>query len=617
MRYEEWIMGVDNSNKYTWDDFKNRRFGFPYHDDLCEFFNSLLKLWEEENRTVIVFISRRAFCLFLLMSQKGYLAKWENVKVYSDRYVKKKLQFDFWENQRIILVDDSLITGRHMKKAYRMLREKATTAQIIPYVFALESNWENVDLKSVDSAFANLKHEFYYPYNDILRLSSIESLLFYKCGIPYMVELPVFTGKEDEKLGASFSKKEFKLLQSGIPELWTYRECEQIGYLQNEMISGCLILGNNILKRRFSEFIQNLTVRLHIIPEDDGVRIIFMPFAILKSVEFISLKSMALNLYEDTKYAEEIAEFEKLCLEKGKSFEKESFIGLYRAVVYSLSYYIGAELRKYIKFLFGKELIAFEGYNKFSFEKSFLESIKEVFETKSDNNGYIRRTLAETPFKKVECSKDIKELCKNIPWREYSYNHVYNSMLDIKNQYSSLQHDLKTNQELFLTIEEVQQFVENYCLINVHEHIDNCVSACISGMLCQGLLVNDLYYDSEKKVVYRGFTFGENSDVLYSVSAKVFYAGVFKYYEKVGRDQENYERMYNYFIMHLFYCFRINSLFEIFIDRDEFDFYARYFKGALNSVNQIENKKFLLDEPDTPYYISTVEAYISGLDFEH
>lgn len=604
-------MGLDNKNQYTWEDFVNHKFGFKYFDELVLFFNHLLEIWTKETRTVFVFISRRAFCVFLLMQQKGYLSEWENISVYSDRYVMKKPEFDFWEGQRIVLVDDSVITGNHLRKTYYMIKGKIEKADIIPYVFALESKWKDAKYRENDEVFVNLRHEVLYSHNDILRLSSIESLLFYKCGIPYMVELPILTEEREkqDELGVSFSKQEFEEFRENGFGFWTYQECKQIGYLQNELTSGCLILENNILKRRFSGFIQNLAVRLHIIPELEGVRIIFMPFAILKSAEFSSLKSMAIALFKNTKYEKNINKFERECRKRGKDFKEESFIALYRAVVYSLSYYIGKELCKYLSIWYGKNIKVFEGYNKYSFDNVFLESIKEVF----DEKFYVARTFQEKPFKKIDCLKKTKNLYANIPIREYSYSNVYNAMLDIRNQHYSAQKDKVIKEELFLSIEEIEEFFISRCMVSDYEQIDICVSSSISGMLCQGLFVNELRYESEHDIVYRGFLFGENSDVFYSVSAKVFYAGVLTYYRRIGQD---YNKKYDFFIMNLYHIFKVKNLFGTFISIDEFDFYARYFKNAGDNVDQIENKEFLLDEHETPYYIKEVEEYIDNLDFD-
>lgn len=597
-------MEMDNVNRYTWEEFEND----CYYKQLIVFFNNLLRLYEEDEKRVFVFISRRAFCIFLLLQQRGCLVGWENVPVYSDRYVMKKLEFDFWLDREIVLIDDSVITGHHLKAAYAMVKRKVEKAKIIPYVFAMEEKWDDTSSRENDEIFRDLQYEKIYTHSEILKLSSIESLLFYECGIPYMVELPIITEKGEPELGVNFSKTEFQSFQKGVEGVWTYRECKQVGYLQNEMTSGCLIFENNFLKRRFSELIQNLTVRLHIIREQDGVRIILMPFAILKSADFSSLKSMAEALYLETDYMERLKCFEKECIERAKDFSEESYIALYRAVVYSISYYIGQEVCKYIDMVYDKAVVFFEKYNKYSFDREFLDSIKTVFQDESEMR-YIQRTFLLPAFKEIGCREKMNELYTSVPIREYSYSHVYNAMLDIKNQY----HLLYPEQDLFLSIEEVEEFFKNKCMVSDYEQIDNCVSNCISGMLCQGLLVNTLRYDPLKNIVYRGFSFGENSDVFYSVSAKVFYAAVATYYRIIGKD---YNKKYHFFVLNLYHFFKEQMLFETFISIDEFDFYVRYFAKVGDNARQIKNKEFLLDKRELPYYIKLVEEYIANLDYD-
>ena len=201
-----------------------------------------------------------------------------------------------------------------------------------------------------------------------------------------------------------------------------------------------------------------------------------MPFAILKSADFSSLKDMAEALYLGTGYMESLNRFEKECEERGKDFSEESFIALYRAVVYSISYYIGQEVCKYIDMVYDKEVVFFEQYNKYSFDREFLDSIKTVFQDDSEMR-YIQRTFLVPQFKKIEHREKIKELYTSVPLREYSYNHVYNAMLDIKNQH----HLLYPGQDLFLSIEEMEEFFKSKCMVSDYEQIDNCVSNCISG----------------------------------------------------------------------------------------------------------------------------------------
>ena len=144
------------------------------------------------------------------------------------------------------------------------------------------------------------------------------------------------------------------------------------------------------------------------------------------------------------------------------------------------------------------------------------------------------------------------------------------------------------------------------------KEMEDCISGCIGSMLNQGVLVNQLYYDRSKNIVYRGFSYGENSDAFYSISAKVFYAAVLRYFEIVG---DAYEDKYGFFAMNLYRFFKEQLLLGTFISEDEFNLYVKYFRQVGGRKEQIENKRFLLDEHTTPYYIQVVEEYVSNLDY--
>lgn len=119
----------------------------------------------------------------------------------------KKLEFDFWPDQEIVLIDDSVITGHHLKSAYDMVKRKITEAKIIPYVFAMEEKWNDANLRRNDEIFKNLRYERVYTHNEILKLSSIESLLFYECGIPYMVEFCRLLQKREACIRSAFFQR--------------------------------------------------------------------------------------------------------------------------------------------------------------------------------------------------------------------------------------------------------------------------------------------------------------------------------------------------------------------------------------------------------------------------
>lgn len=100
---------------YLWENFQEEK----YFDRLCNFFNNDIlgkSRWNNgEKWDSVVFISRKAYCLFLLLKSKGII-KENNCKIYSDRYVMKSLDPGLFKGEKIALVDDTVSTGRHIRK---------------------------------------------------------------------------------------------------------------------------------------------------------------------------------------------------------------------------------------------------------------------------------------------------------------------------------------------------------------------------------------------------------------------------------------------------------------------------------------------------------------------
>lgn len=209
--------------KYNWEAFTKS----SYFNELKKFFKELYTMWELQTDLIFVFISRRAFCMFLLMKKMECLNGWEDIKVYSDRYLMKSLDLDFLEGEKIVLVDDSLITGKHLRRSIQTIQERTKVSEIIPRIFAAEERWKLQPEFKITGKVKTVNWHILYSYSDILKLSSIESLLFYYCEIPYMIELPVLQDIQEKENSYSilFQKDEFELLKITF---YCYLKCDFI-----------------------------------------------------------------------------------------------------------------------------------------------------------------------------------------------------------------------------------------------------------------------------------------------------------------------------------------------------------------------------------------------------
>lgn len=601
--------------RYSWYDFTKDK-NHSYCDRARDFFEELYQSWEKDTQAVFVFVSRRAFCLYLLMKKKGVLRdEWEKIDIYSDRYVMKNMDPDIFLGRTVFFVDDCLITGKHMEKGIDMLRKYLNNPTIQPRVFAVEERWRGKKWEYASCKVMENENRF-YTHNDILRLCAIESLLFYYNDIPYTMELPLIAEGNGESLAIELTEAEFQLLTQKNSK-WEYYNCGQLGYMQNDLTSGLFVLNNNILKMRFGYLIHDLAVRLQFYKENGKIKMICIPFAILKSVKFDWLYELFQNLFIGTEYRREVDAYVDKNNKEGKKYKDILYIAIYRAIVFILSMYVGQEFQEYLKSLYKDRRFSFyTKFYSFHFEDTFCKSI-----TKMTQKG-LAMYLLNVLVKERGRNEEVIVPALNRFWfeeyhvRRYDYKVSCNFMLEIINdlRHGGAKKIIRFGND-FITIEEIVQAFRNYLFIADDELEDPYVSRCICNMLNHGILVNVLNYDKDTEWIYRGFSYGENSDAFFEISAKVFYAAVWEYYKMTG---ENYRKSYDRFVVSLFRFFKENKLFDTFITVDDFNFYEKYFRmaGEGNFTYQITNKEFLLDEPETPYYIGQVKKYIEKLNFE-
>lgn len=590
-------------NRFTWKEFQESEYG--YYDDMKKFFQGLHKNWKNKTEdTVMLFVSRRAFCVYLLMKNHGELTDWKGISIYTDRYISRQMEYNFWKEKTILLIDDSIIEGTNIKSIYENIKRKLPDSEVITYILMGETKWKNNKKLKKD---INLNIQRVCSLNEIFRLSSMESSLFYQAGIPYTVDLPLIVGNVKETEGVLFSEEEWQQFCKNTSGDWTYMESVQWGYLQNDMTCGCLIMENNVLKSKFEHLIQNIVVRVQFIPRDDQIEVFFVPFVLLRSISYKELRKLAEVLLVDIPYMDEINDFEKSCNEESLNYKIEIYDTLYRTVVFVLSRYIGCELQQYLENYYNKRTEYYYEYCKHSFSEGFIESIRNMFDGKMGFAFSVRLLLSEDIEKITSENKMGLEIKSGVS-KEYSYERAYNTILDIKNKIPA-----KTGKS-FISMEEVEEYFAYNFIARERENLRDEFSNCICALLNQGVLVNSLVYDTEEDVIRRGFTFGENADVFYSISAKVFYAAVKKYYEIIG---EQYQEKYNFFVLELHDFFVRNFLYGTFISEDEFEFYEKYYKDADVNGHKIIDKEFLLDEANTPYYINIVVEHIEKLDYEN
>lgn len=610
---------------YSWNDFKSEE----YYNSLKKFYNSI---FENDKRTKkrkwdsVVFVSRKSYCLFLLLKSKGEITLNDTV-IYSDRYTMKSMDKEMFRNQKICVVDDTVSTGRHIYDVYKMLRERAhESAEICLKVFAAEEGYEENEtiLKLKRDFNKAIDFEVIWSSDEILEFCSKETMIMHMENIPYTMELPILV--EENKDSIFLTEDEFKKLTETTDE-WVFLSCDQVGISQQKLLYGIMVMQNNSLVEFMSELIFQLCIRLQIVPKDSGYEIVAIPFAVLRSVHFQELYDLFQCIYKDTSYGQKMVEY----LTEHK--EKDAYIALYRAVVYCFSYYFSIEWKNYLlKCGIEKDVVYLTQNDTYNFEVEFIESTKQIFE--GSHKSFLHKMIQypKLSLVNVKESESLKKYVNGFINGEKSYRFsalfvtgVIEEMRNIGT--GAILPGIEANQKnKFLTIEEIMEFFYTIYPKEEESEINRMFLKCACGMLGQSKLANEIYYDNDKKIIYRGFKYGENSEALLDLPSKIFYTAVKEYYE-VCRDTEEircidnneesiYKKNYQSFIS-VFKIFLIqNGLYEKVISGDMLKLYEEFFRerDRVSLEKKIMNKTFIAKDTMNPYYLEKLKRIVALSD---
>ena len=609
--------------KYNWENFRKEEF----FGSLCDFFNYDIfgnsKFNDNKKWTNVIFVSRKAYCLFLLLKSKKMIDE-NGCRVYSDRFVMKSLDKELFEGEKIVLVDDTVTTGRHMADIYNMIKRRTSAVQIIPVVFAADQNFisEYVWNTFIEKYSFQINYVQQWNSSNILRFCSIETLIMYQEEIPYTIELP--TLNEENKHYISLSDFQFDKLKTSQKN-WHYLECNESGYQQNNILYGTMVMEDNSIAEFLAPFIFRFCVRLQITERDNEKRIIAIPFAVLKSARYDELFQLFTAIYEGTSYYDAVCKYISEC--NNEDVSEEVYVAVYRGIVFNLSEYIGLTFIQYLKKeIIGEKKVSLQEYHEeHNFEKSFSESTKEIF-----NKHFMEYFLTLINFKKftpIKRNNSLLQYISKFKGIKCDYRTVSLYLLALINEmrYRREEDDLlnvESEQKIkFVTIEELQLTLYETFPEEKTKYLNDILLMCICSMLGQSKLANEIFLDKKSNIVYRGFKYGENSEALLELSAKIFYIGVKEYYETVllyHKDEAeniyayNYESFLDTFMMFLYEY----NLFGNVMTKDEFKIYAEMFRerNPEQLRESIFNKEFLGEDTKRPVYLENLQKYIRESD---
>lgn len=590
---------------YVWDDFTKEE----YFAELCGFMNDVL---QPDLKRSVIFVSRKAYCLFLLFKKKKLISA-DGIKVYTDRLIMKNRDPELFKGETVYLVDDSVSTGNHLLEVYRIVKERTEFEEIKINIFIKDREF-NEDKFIADSGIGDkdkLTICQSLATSTKLKFCAIETLLFHQENIPYLVELPYLTEKDSEEDYVTLSAEQYEELKRDY-ETWSFFECNQYGYRQS-LIENAVLVMNSTLTDVFPQFIFCLTVRMQITTNEDGSKnIVMAPFAILKSISFDELIKCFYSIFEGTDYGKSMYWDEKRL---GDKFPEFSYMAVFRAIVYVLSYYTGLQLIDFLKNIICKELIFQTKNDSYCYEEGFRFSVEQIFG--KENRYFFRKLYLFRGFSDVERKNNLKPYIAKYGKLGKDYEIVYLYILALINDVrmdGSWEKIERISWKKFLSIEEFQEALQLSYDSRDESEIKNVMIRCLCCMLAQSKIANEIIYDAGDRIVYRGFKYADNSESFFDITAKAFYAAVAAYYTNVGI--EGYAKCYERFLVVIKEFFIHNNLYGNVVQPDAFRIYAEIFRKGekKNLEKQIDRLEFLIEEK-IPIYIEKISDYISEVDF--
>lgn len=566
--------------------------------------------------------------LFVLINRKGY---WDyriffpdlhlnkkNLKiVISDRLLEKYPIDELMallSGMRVIVYDDSLTNGSNLFYYY-LLCKAYGAKDVTPVVYALNANFptersrklmereaKRIDVgKLLCVSVRDLIEEFIGKLTcrvilgnkDIDRMSIWQTMLFQECVSPLVMDLPMLNHRKNTKdKKITLSKTDFEKLCRNNEEQWKFVENEMEGW-GIPVKASYFRFHSQFLSSRFSNLFHDFVVKCkYNLIENDCVDVVFTPFAIVKSITYEDAFLCFKLFYENTVYGDAIlkkfskGEYSVSPMEKDHNLCRAMF----RAVIYRLSDYIGRNFQEYVKHVLNIELEYDWDIMEDNFDSSFVETQKYFYEQYDE--GELRNLICQyhqdqriPPLKKTEYLK--KDKLRGTQGRTNNY-------IRKRTSEKKKQTDIKLDERVY-TFETIESEIDDrFFFANEEERQEQITNACLL-FLETNSFSNMIYPDNGNHIIYRGFRYGENSEIFLHENLWLFYAYLYAGYYEYGSKyiKENYRSFMDCVESYM----RKQKYFGIWLSEDDFWFLRDYF-GKMEQkelVEEIQRREYLLD----------------------
>lgn len=573
---------------------------------------------QEKGDAIFVPITKKGYWLFRTSITDSDREEEPMVRylVYSDRYITKVLDPSEFENKYVLLWDDVYRSGNRLfyffalltkwkakvvPSAYAMLYEPECDEEfdierkkeMYAEIYDVEGEFAEQDLQHFNGLIAQFKESMICAK----RVTREERARFITSEIkwmeqelkPMVIDLPIIREMRGEYTAdICISEKAFeKLISSDSNDSWRYIENISNEAPEVSVNASYFLLPELLYSRIKRNIFENFVIKCKYSKAENGIKLVFVPYTIMKSITYNDLVEYFIVFFKDTDYFGDV--INALHLEDCNDEEvmKREFVkslynninlyrALYRANVYYYSAYIGREFIVYLHNLLGNEL------EEVSYDWKFMEdhAPKGLIES--------LKTEYDKPIEQVKEKIDKLKECRDYPWLNLSKEDFASKRCISQESINiSLKEliDEMISKKLYreaMSIEEVYGRIAGKIditsVVEYKIYITNAILMAQEGS-CFGN-----YLENNKKLgfVIRGFKHGENGSIFLGEDVKYVFPYIYASYLKMNENIS--ENDYEQIAEQIEGLFNRRNYFDYKISRKRFYFYINHFRKFLREI---------------------------------
>ena len=576
----------------------------------------------------VIFMCRKAYWLYRTL--RCYSQEWDKkygqLVILSNRLIIKEPDELLNKGYHVVYVfDDTVNTGRSLYQIYKILKAMKPEFEVRLVVacapeskealkekLIVQEKGENPEL--IEEFFETLSIGYYVNIDEIGWISSQEIYMYQRELIPYVIELPFMKEETDTKIVQWTDKNPYvinlrkeifrSLCISGTQ--WDYVDNSYFwpDRLENGRIDRVIHCGffhyhNIYVDKSLGDYAPELIVKCRYEETEEGkIQAVFTPFAVMDSISMEEAWKMFSCFYMNTNYfkkKKEVYDFLQRSnnnTEEYRQSREQLGVAVFRANVFFFSLYVYRVFERMVSRVINCSLVLDDEYMKESFSEDFIKYVDKV--SKWEPEDFLNKIRRLEPISKIS----VKNQFRNIRY-EYIKNDAEGMLAQVRLEI--LRRKREKSENIFIPIEEIKDYVFDKTLDKDLKTRNQILLSIILQMTDQSVIGNSLRVDDENRI-YRGYRYGENSDVVLPFRNTYIQLVVETFYDNCqmisGYNSDKARQIYFKLIEIMFRELKVwvkeQNYLDVFVSRQELDWGSLYYSDKQADIDTLINNKTML-----------------------